>query len=335
MAGKVYTKSKLQGLTAVASALFTDLKAIGLTQVLPASSTPFTPTAGSGKFVFDSHAAINPMNATQPWRLLVDVTSTTANPGTGTLKIAVANPQQIPADGSTTLFPGNAVGQQNGDRVMGQLGAAWSRQTGQALGDVFITRNLANLTYDAGTTYSYFMVATDRGLALQVWEDASDVSPSNSWFLIQSPVDKGTGVSLKTDNSPIFCVYSCDSQEAQKFVVSESDVFRPTKSVSAEEDTINSAGILNGKDQVAIAKGNKYLITFPNRLNTDRYAYTEELDMIAYTSADVIAEESEIPVTVYSEGTPRIYRALKANGANNTKMRLLFLVTGGGVPVGP
>ncbi|MNY64346.1 hypothetical protein D3C86_2014390 [compost metagenome] len=54
--------------------------------------------------------------------------------------------------------------------------------------------------------------------------------------------------------------------------------------------------------------------------------------MIAYTSADVIAEESEIPVTVYNEGTPRIYRALKANGDNNTKMRLLFLIDGGGVP---
>lgn len=334
MAGKIYTKSKLQGLVAVASALFLDLKAIGLTQVLPAANGVFTPAAGVGKFVFDSHAAINPMNATQPWRLLVDVASTTANPGTGTLKIAVANPQQLGADGSVTLFPGNNVGQQDGSRTMGQLGRAWANSTGQALGDVFITRNLQNLTYDAGTTYSYYMVASDHGLALQVWEDASDVSPSNSWFLIQSPVDKLTGVPLKDSNSPIFVVYSCDSQEAQKFVVSESDVFRPTKSVSAEIDTVNSAAILNGKDQVAIAKGNKYLITFPNRLNTDRYAYTEELDMIAYTSADVIAEESEIPVTVYGESTPRIYRALKANGANNTRMRLLFLITGGGVPVG-
>lgn len=333
MAGKVYTKSKLQGLTAIAAALFVDLKAAGLTQVLPAASGAWTPTAGSGKFVFDSSPSINPMHATQPWRLLVDVTSTTATPGIGTLKIAVANPQQIDPAGTTTQFPGNNSGQTNGDRVMGQLGAAWSRSNGTVLGDVFIARNLSNVNYDIGTTYSYYMVATDRGLALQVWEDASDSSPSNSWFVIQSPVDKASGVSLKTDNSPIFCVYSCDSSEAQKFVVNESDVFRPTKSVSAEVDTVNSAAILNGKDQVAIAKGNKYLITFPNRLNTDRYAYTEELDMFAYTSADVIAEESEIPVTVYGESTPRIYRALKANGANNTKMRLLFLVQGGGVPV--
>lgn len=331
MAGKVYTKSKLQGLTAIASALFVDFKAIGLTQVLPAAAGQFTPTAGVGKFVFDSSPTVNPMNTTQPWRLLLEVASSTVAPGVGTLKIAVANPQQIDSNGATTNFPGSSSGNTIGDRVMGQLGAAWNRPTGAALGDVFITRNLPNLSYDIGTTYSYCMVATERGLALQVWEDASDASPSNSWFVIQSPVDKSTGVALKTDNSPIFCVYSCDSQEAQKFVISESDVFRPTKSVSAEVDTVNSAAILNGKDQVAIAKGNKYLITFPNRLNTDRYAYTEELDMFAYTSADVIAEESEIPVTVYGESTPRIYRALKANGANNTKMRLLFLVQGGGV----
>ena len=85
----------------------------------------------------------------------------------------------------------------------------------------------------------------------------------------------------------------------------------------------------------AIARGNKYLVTFPNRLNTDRYVYTEELDQFAYTSADVIGEGSEVAVTVYGEGTPRVYRALKANGPLNTGMRLLMLVEGGGVPVAP
>jgi hypothetical protein len=169
-------------------------------------------------------------------------------------------------------------------------------------------------------------------VSFKVWEDASDTNPSFSWFLIQSPVNKLTGAPLKTDNSPIVCVYSCDSTVIQKFVVSESDVFRPTPAVSAETDTVNSAAIINSKDQVAIATGNKYLVTFPNRLNTDRYAYTEELDMIAYTSADVIAEESEIPVTVYGESAPRVYRALKANLPNNAGMRILFLVEGGGVP---
>lgn len=330
MAGKTYTKTKLQGLTAVATALFADLKLAGMTQVLPATGQNFTPTPTGGKFVMDSSITINPLHATQPWRLTLELVSTTAKPGVGAIKIAIANPQQITDLGGTTTFPGSSS-DTDGARVMGQLGSKWSPSS-PILGAAFITRNLSNLEYDAGTTYSYTMVATPRGLALQVWEDASDAKPSNSWFVVQAPVDKATGVALITDNSPIFCVYSCDSTVAQKYVISESDVFRPTPSVSAEVDGVNSAAILNGQDQVAIAKGNKYLVTFPNRLNTDRYAYTEELDMIAYTSADVIAEMSEIPVTVYGESTPRIYRALKANGANNTKMRLLFLVEGGGVP---
>lgn len=330
MAGKTYSKTKLQGLAAIATALHADLKLAGLTPVLPATGQNFTPVAGVGKFVLDSAPAVNPLHATQPWRLLLDLSSSTATPGTGTIKICIANPQQIDNTGNVSRFPG--ANDASGLNVMGHLGTAYTRAQGIA-GDCFLTRNQQNKVYDNGTTYSYLLVASTKGIALCLWEDASDASPSNSWFVVQTPVDKSSGEPLVTDNAPIFCVYSCDSQEAQKFVVSESDVFRPTRSASAEVDSVNSAAIINGQEQVAIAKGNKYLVTFPNRLNTDRYAYTEELDMIAYTSADVIAEESEIPVTVYGEGSPRVYRALKANGANNTRMRLLFLVDGGGVPV--
>lgn len=327
MAGKVYNKTKLQGLGAVATNLFADLKLAGFTQVLPAAAQPFTLTSGKGTFVMDSAAAFNPLNAVQPWRLLLDVTDSA---GTGAIKIAIANPQQISNTGQTTTFPG-AAADTSGIRVMGKLGTQWT-PTAPSLGASFMTRNMIANIYDSGTTYSYLLVVTNHGVAFKVWEDASDSKPNNSWFLVQSPVDKLTGAPLITDNSPIFCVYSCDSAVIQKFVISEADVFRPTDSVSAEVDSVNSSAIINGKDQVAIAKGNKYLVTFPNRLNTDRYAYTEELDMIAYTSADVIAEETEIPVTVYGESTPRVYRALKANLPNNAGMRLLFLVEGGGVP---
>lgn len=328
MPGMIYKKTKLQGLQAFASALFADLKLAGLTQVLPATGQPFAPVSGVGKFVMDSAPAVNPVNATQPWRILVDLDA--ALPTAGRIRIAVANPQQISNAGVTTSFPGGV--DTSGARVMGQLGAAWNRSTGAAPGDAFITRNIAGQTYDEGTTLSYLLVATPRGISLFVWEDASDVAPRYSFFTIQLPVNKDTGVVINDQNTPIFCVYESDTAGPQKFVVSESDVFRPTPSVAADSDTVNSAAILNSQEQIAIARGNKYLVTFPNRLNTQRYAYTEELDMIAYTSADVIGEESEIPVRVYGEGSDRIYRAMKANGPNNTKMRLLMLVEGGGVP---
>lgn len=328
MPGKIYKREKLQSLADLATALFADMKSAGLTQVLPTTGQNLTLTNGSGKFVLDSVAAINPVQTRQPWRIVVDVEG--AATFNGKLRIAIANPQQITNNGAVTQFPGPADA--TGTRTMGQLGTAWSKTSGSVLGETFINRSVTNRVYDAGTTMSYVMVATNRGLSLAVWEDATDVAPIYSFFCVQSPVNKDTGVPLTDMNSPIFVVYDCDNTGMMKYVLSENDVFRPTPSRRADVNSVNSSAILNSKDQVAIARGNKYLVTYPNRLNTDRYAYTEELDMFAYTSADVIGESSEISVTSYGESTPRVYQALKANGANNSGMRLLLLVEGGGVP---
>ena len=328
MAGKLIKRTKIQGLANLTTSLFADFKECGLTQVTPATGQNFTPTAGAGKFVMDSSATVNPLHATQPWRMVVEVTGASA--GQGYIRVAIANPQQIDNSGVVSSYPG--APDPNGLRVMGQLGKAYNTpQSALKNGDVFINRNQVGYTYDNGTTISYIMTATTRGIGLFVWEEGSDDKPKFSWFFIQSPVDKDTGEALLTDNSPIFCVFSCDNTSPMKYIVSESDVFRPSAQKPADTDSVNSSAILNSFEQVAIAKGNKYLITFPNRLNTDRYAYTEELDLFAYTSADVIADESEIPITVYGEATPRIYRAMKSNGENNTGMRIMMLVSGGGI----
>ena len=324
MAGKMIKRTKIQSLSSLATSLFADFKECGLTQIMPATGQNFTPASGAGKFVLESSAAVNPLHATQPWRLVLDLKG--ANAYAGSIAMAIANPQQIDNSGTVAKFPFNVTGT---DNTMGQIGKSFSAP-GKA-GDVFIDRSLSVNPYDAGTTVSYIMTATARGLGLFVWEEGTDTKPKFSWFFVQSPVDKDTGDALLTDNSPIFCVFSCDNASPLKYVVSESDVSRPTPAVPADVDGLNYTAIMNTKEQVAIAKGNKYLITFPNRLNTDRYAYTEELDLFAYTSADVIADESEIPITVYGEATPRIYRAMKANGPDNTGMRIMMLVSGGGI----
>lgn len=101
--------------------------------------------------------------------------------------------------------------------------------------------------------------------------------------------------------------------------------------VDATEHSVDYAAVINTKQQVAITENNKYVITFPNGFNTARYAYTHELDMIAYTSADVISADTEISITVYGEATPRIYKALQANGPNNSGGRILVLKSGGGI----
>lgn len=101
--------------------------------------------------------------------------------------------------------------------------------------------------------------------------------------------------------------------------------------VPADEHSVDYAAVMNSKQQVAISEDNKYVITFPNGLNTSRYTYTHELDLIAYTSADVVSAGTDIEITVYGEATPRVYTALTSNGPNNTGMRILFLKSGGDV----
>ena len=118
----------------------------------------------------------------------------------------------------------------------------------------------------------------------------------------------------------------------KKFVARESDVFAPTPSVPASVAVEDSNPIINPTKQVSISVDNKYMITFPSGLNTQRRAYKHELDMIAYTSADVIAQDSDVNVTVFGEDTPRTYKAMQANGEYNTGMRILLLTQGAGIP---
>lgn len=334
MPGKIYTRSKIATLGALLQSAHADFKAAGFASVMPAADAPFTPGADeAGKIVLESTAAVNPVQDKQTYRIMLEVFKQ-GTTGTG-MRAIVANPAQISNTGGYTSFPvtDDPAAVTAGQHVMGQLGARFTLGSDAAKGDVFIARNaIPRQHYDAGATMSYILAASNHGVTFYVWEDTSDAAPVFSFFSVQSPVNKDTGAPLADLSSPIFCVYACDNTGVKKFVVNEADTARPTKAVSAEVDTVNSAAIVNAEEQVAIKRGNRYLVTFPNRLNTERYAYTEELDMIAYTSADVIGENTEIPVRIYGETTDRIYRALKANGPNNTKMRLLMLIEGGGIP---
>jgi hypothetical protein len=343
----IYKRGKLQSLPEVLSSVYDDLLEAGFATVFPLTGGELTFTADVGRFVVESTPTVNPVNENQPYRILME----TMKSETGiAMRAAIANPQQIP-DTGTGLSSFSYVRNDSdtepyeGDKIMGQLGNKFSpapyraadvakgtsAKPGMCPGDVFIARNgIRNTVIDSGSTMSYVLSVTDHGVVFYVWQDST--SNSYSFFCVQSPVNKETGEPLTDLNSPIFCVYDADNTGIKKFVVSEADTATPTVAVDADEDSVNSSAIINSQEQVAIKRGNKYLVTFPNRLNTDRYAYTEELDMLAYTSADVIGEETEIPVRIYGEVEDRLYRAMKSNGPNNTKMRLLVLVKGGGIP---
>lgn len=197
-----------------------------------------------------------------------------------------------------------------------------------------ITAQPTDPTKDLSANYpmSYQLSITGRGIFLSVWEGAmSDVSGNYfSWLLVQRPVDRDTGATIITGKAPVFCVSSVGNK-VQRFVVRESDVTKPTWPVSAVSDQPDAAAIINDKIQVAVSEDNQYVVSFPSRLNTPRYAYTYELDMIGYTSATVVSQNTEIPLTLYSESTPRNYAAVHSNMENSNGMRIVALVKGGGI----
>jgi hypothetical protein len=159
----------------------------------------------------------------------------------------------------------------------------------------------------------------------------------------QVPVGRATSVSLR----PLAGV-------VQKFTVREKDVLKPTYPEDATANTADSNAWLNEVQQQTrveyrassetanngsfILAGAKYVILYPNRLNTKRFRYQHDLDMIAYTSSDVIAPQLTIRVNVYNEGAKdangkvlsdqgrfRKYTALTPNNSYNTNMTILML----------
>lgn len=305
------------------NAVITDMLANGFTLKFPV-----THNSADEVVTLEASATVDPLAATQPWRVQFQATSDFIG------NMVVATPLQLPNDGTAALDY-KIVGDTLPQDVTGILGTKHFLALGTVNSAVnrFIDRTvrIPDLATAASFPLSYRLSISDRGFTLFVWEEASDTDGDKfSWVNVQRPVDHVTGEAVVTGKCPVFCVYSL-ANSIRKFVVREIDVLRPTYSVSATSDTADSAAIINSVQQVAISEDNKYIVTFPNHLNTQRYAYTYELDQIAYTSADVISQAAQVPIRPYGEAVDRIYRAMNANGINNSGMRLLMLESGGGV----
>lgn len=366
--------------------VISDLLANGFTLKFPGGpiSDP-PPTIFSA--TLEAGATVDPLAATQKWRIhfnVIDdfqckvyVASDLQLPDTGTTSMLerglsltaadaagvigsdLAYPYRL--DATTLMIPANEL---NTNTSYTAESVARLKRINNA-DSQFIDRTVRIPDMATAQSYpmSYLLTISPRGIALCVWEEAQDPTGNkSSWFIIQRPVDRTSGLPLidVASKTPLFCVYGLrdmyvpaaikqddpatpNTNEKQviyperwesglkKFVVRERDVFKPTVSYPAAYDSADSNAIVNGAQQVCITEDNKYVITFPNKLNTPRHAYTHELDLLAYTSADVVSQHTEVPLTVYGEGTPRVYKSVVANGPNNTLMRLMLLTQGGGV----
>jgi hypothetical protein len=92
--------------------------------------------------------------------------------------------------------------------------------------------------------------------------------------------------------------------------------------VLADVHSPDSHAIFNSAEQVSLTEDKTYLLSFPHNLTTPRFRYTEELDMVGTTSADVVMSGQDIQFKTYGESGPRTYRALPANAALNTGLRM-------------
>jgi hypothetical protein len=210
---------------------------------------------------------------------------------------------------------------------------------------------------------NYSLALTNRGMFFGVWEGTwstiqktkarSTLDNDNyfNWFLIQRPVNRYTGKVLTVGRTPVFCVNSV-GYKYWKFIVREEDVLHPSLGdpqnsyskyvtqangvstistvstpyrVPADAHTQDSFGILNTTNQIALTEDSKYLVSFLHNLTTPRFRYSEELDMIGQTSADVCMAGNDVSITAYGESGPRIYRALPANNPYNSGLRICVL----------
>jgi hypothetical protein len=203
---------------------------------------------------------------------------------------------------------------------------------------------------------NYTMTITNRGLFFGIWESnwsviqrkKTDKDSFFNWVLVQRPVNRINGEILTKGRTPLFCVNSV-GYKYWKFVVREADMQHPTVGdpqlrtfkfdantgnvivqttpyrVPADQNSQDSFAIINSAKQIALTEESKFLVSFLHNLTTPRFRYSEELDMMAQTSADVCMAGNDLAITAYTESLPRKYRAMPANDSYNTGLRVAIL----------
>jgi hypothetical protein len=150
------------------------------------------------------------------------------------------------------------------------------------------------------------------------------------------------------------------SQRIWRYVVREIDVYKPSEiHYDATKHQVDSNAVINPLEQISITPENTYVISFPTGVTTQRYVYAkQEMDMIAFTSAGILAEGSLIDVTDYQDPkinsygrigdepvskttnftgaeffkNPRKYVGMMSTLPNGGGMRVLVHVSGGEIP---
>jgi hypothetical protein len=290
---------------------------------------------------------------TEPWRIGIDVTDKQV------VSFYAATPIQIDdkANISYVRDASGAIIDRSGAFGKAPTGASGTPDAGEPT-QGFLNRKTRVGTDGNAYPLNYSLTITNRGVFFGCWEGSFSVLQRTSrlttdnyfnWFLIQRPVDRVTGKTLTTGKSPVFCINSVGYRYWQ-FIVRETDVLHPSQGdadarrlyanpdtgvivtsetcpyrVPADAHWKDSFAVINSSNQISLTEDSKYLVSFLHNLTTPRFRYSEELDMLGQTSADVCMASNEISVTAYQESTQRVYKALPANGTYNSGLRIAVL----------
>lgn len=313
------TGRNIVGLSNMARQLVASLQTAGFKLIAVDKALSTVVNQNSKDFCLDASVDVDSMYENQKWSILISV-----DKDAGTM--------------SMNVLPKNQINSQF---------EAVQRASGIEIGRISVNGSTENFFIDltkvwgvnpdaddAAFPLSYDLSVTGHGVALHVNVEGMDnVGTAFSWFVAQRGVIAETG---EVDpNSPLFAVYSIGGgqkadpdklvpESIQRFTVIERDVSAATAAMSAVVPSADGIPIINPMQQVMIAEGNKAIVLFPHMINSQRYLYHVVLDMLGYTSADVISAASQIDLS--PANVPTTYRALNANGKDNRGMRVLFPV---------
>lgn len=297
----------------------------GFTVVYPTTYNIATVLTAPTKIILEAGVDVDPLAASQPWRVCFDVKSDDG------VAMYIATPLQLKNDGTVSTVNSSA------GSPLFYAGATGTQMTnGQALNSADPSTGFINRTQRIGTDgkafpLNYRMTISDHGIFIGCYEGnwasgifQTAINSYFNWVLIQRPVNKTTGLPLTTGKCPVFCVNKVDSKY-WRFIVRESDIPHPTNPVTATEHSEDCFRIINNQNQISLTEDKKYLVSFMHNLNTPRFRYTEELDMVGIVSSDVIMDTVPTQMTVY--GGTRVYTAMPGSSAFNTGVKLLALTS--------
>lgn len=330
------------------------------------------------KVIFEPKPEVDPLVATSPWRIYMEVYGGASVPGikvdplTGAetpqdksvtytgLRFAVGTPEQIPDEilKITTGLPLYPIVPEKAYTTPvppklssgGQVPRAWD-----------------------SSTMSLAFTSAQRGFAIAAWmNDVLDDMEYMGVVCIQRGVSCGGAIDQSgTGQKPLFMVTNITPVAPLSDGQSDKGSPGPHSNwyyqVIREVDTIVSAPAWGSANQQlqdngysylpttigdeserrgnmlyrfptkwlapVISDTNQYHLIFPFGLCTTRFAYSEEIDLIAVSKADAYRTGQQIPINVYGESGDRLYTALTSNSKNNGYrggIRVFMLASGPG-----